>query len=89
MHARRTLAVTGISAVVTIGGGTAYAAAVSSSEVGSSGVIHGCISDREVRGTRVLLVHDTTSNCPRGTTELDWNQRGMAGPAGPKPESTA
>ena len=82
MRIRRTMAVTGISAVVAVGGGTAYAA-VSSSVVDSSGVIHGCVSNSEVRGTRVLLVHDTTSNCPRGTTELDWNQRGAAGPAGP------
>jgi hypothetical protein len=57
--------------------------------VDSSGVIHGCVSDREVRGTRVLLVHDTTSNCPRGTAELDWNQRGAAGPAGPKGDTGA
>jgi hypothetical protein len=82
MRVRRTLTVTGICAVVAVGGGTAYAA-VSSSVVGSSGVIHGCVSNRAVRGTHVLLVHDTTSNCPRGTTELDWNQRGAAGPAGP------
>lgn len=88
MRAPRTLTIIGISAAIAVGGGTAYAA-VSSSMVGSSGVIHGCISSHEIRGTRTLLVHDTTSRCPRGTTELDWNQRGVTGPVGPKGDTGA
>ena len=88
MRVRGILAVTGICVVAAAGGGTAYAA-VSSSIVDSSGVIHGCVSNADVRGTHVLLVHDTTRNCPRGTTELDWNQRGAAGPAGPKGDTGA
>ena len=88
MRVHGILAVTGICVVAAAGGGTAYAA-VSSSIVDSSGVIHGCVSNADVRGTHVLLVHDTTRNCPRGTTELDWNQRGAAGPAGPKGDTGA
>ena len=88
MHIRRALAVAGISAVVTVGGGTAYAA-MSSSVVDANGVIHGCVSNREIRGTHKLLVHDTTTKCPRGTTELNWNQKGAEGPAGPKGDTGA
>jgi hypothetical protein len=88
MRVHGILAVTGICVVAAAGGGTAYAA-VSSSIVDSSGVIHGCVSNADVRGTHVLLVHDTTRNCPRGTTELDWNQRGAAGPVGPKGDTGA
>jgi len=43
-----------------------------------SGVIHGCYSK-----TGVLKVIDTAkvSSCPKGTTSLNWNQTGPAGPA--------
>ena len=88
MHIRKALAVAGISAVATVGGGTAYAA-MSSSVVDANGIIHGCVSNRDIRGTHKLLVHDTTTNCPRGTTELDWNQKGATGPAGPKGDTGA
>ena len=88
MRVHGILAVTGICAAAAAGGGTAYAA-VSSSIVSSGGVIHGCVSNADVSGTHVLLVHDTSRNCPRGTTELDWNQQGPAGPAGRKGDTGA
>ena len=80
---RRTAIAGGVLAtVMAIGAGTAYA--VTSSVVDSAGVIHGCVSNASAAGTRVLVVHDTNSPCPKGTTELDWSQQGPAGPAGPQ-----
>lgn len=73
------LAAAGASAIVVVGGGVAYA--VSSSVVDTSGVIHGCVSNAGMNGAHVLLVHDTSRACPRGTAELDWNQVGPAGPS--------
>jgi hypothetical protein len=52
--------------------------------VDSNGIIHGCVSNAAINGTHALVVQDTGSPCPKGTTELDWRQQGPAGPQGPQ-----
>ena len=73
------LLVTG--AVLAIGGG-AYAA-TSSSPVDSNGVIHSCYTTAAVKGSHAIVLQDTTTACPSGTTALNWNQKGATGPQGP------
>jgi hypothetical protein len=74
-----TLLVTG--AVLAIGGG-AYAATISS-PVDSNGVIHSCYTTAAVKGSHAIVLQDTTTACPNGTTALNWNQTGATGPQGP------
>lgn len=81
---------TSVAALIFLAGNitTAYAVGASS-VVDSGGVIHGCIGNTAIRGTHVLLLHDVGRVCPRGTSELDWSERGpmgsvgSPGPAGP------
>jgi hypothetical protein len=85
---RRRSIIAAIVAVVVLGAGAgAYAA--TSSPVDSSGVIHGCYTNVAVNGSHALVVQDTTSTCPKGTTALNWNQKGATGPAGPKGDTGA
>jgi hypothetical protein len=72
----------GAGLVVIVGATTAYAAEKPSAVV-SNGVIQGCVSTWSIDGAHRLLLHDTNSTCPRGTTDLNWNQRGPSGPKGP------
>jgi xanthine/CO dehydrogenase XdhC/CoxF family maturation factor len=62
MRTRAAPIAAGISTVVAVGGGSAYAA-VSSSAVDSSGVIHGCVSNGQIHGTHILVVHDVGTPC--------------------------
>jgi hypothetical protein len=90
MRMRMALIAAGISGILAVGGGTAYAAV--SSVVDSSGVIHGCVSNGAVHGTHILVVHEVGTPCPSGTTELTWSQQGpagLAGPPGPKGDTGA
>jgi Collagen triple helix repeat (20 copies) len=78
--------------VVVVLGGSAAAYAATSSPVDSSGVIHGCYSNVAVNGSHALVVQDTSSTCPNGTTALNWSQKGATGatgPAGPKGDAGA
>ena len=72
----------GVGLVVIVGATTAYAAEKPSAVV-SNGVIQGCVSTWSIDGAHRLRLHDTNSTCPRGTTDLNWNQRGRSGPKGP------
>jgi Collagen triple helix repeat (20 copies) len=65
--------------VVAMGSG-AYAA--TTGVVDSNGVIHGCYTTAAINGSHVLVVQDTTTQCPKGTTALNWNQTGPAGAQG-------
>jgi Collagen triple helix repeat (20 copies)/Divergent InlB B-repeat domain len=82
MRTRRLVLATGLTMALLAGGGTAWAA-MSWSVTDSSGVIQGCVTNAEINGSHVLVVQDVGTACPRGTTALDWSQRGPAGTAGP------
>ena len=76
MRARTALLGIGGAIVLTIGGGTAYAA-IAGGPVDSSGVIHGCYDS----GGNVKVI-DSGTTCPKGYTALSWSQTGPQGPAG-------
>jgi hypothetical protein len=72
-------------ATLALGAGTGIAAAAMTSHpspVDSSGVIHGCWTDRDIHGSHVFTLQDAGTKCPSGTTAISWNQKGPAGPAG-------
>jgi hypothetical protein len=79
----RRIVMTGAAALVLVAGGTAAGAAVASSPVDSSGVIHGCWTNAAINGTHVFVLQDAGTTCPKGTTAISWNQTGPQGPAGP------
>src|SRR5581483_2069291 len=70
-------------ATLVVGGGGAAVAAVTDGPVDSAGVIHGCWSNAALNGSRVLVLPDASTSCPRGTTGISWNQTGPTSPAGP------
>jgi hypothetical protein len=73
-------------ATLALGAGTGIATAAmmtSASPVDSSGVIHGCWTNRAVNGSHVFVLQNAGTNCPQGTTAISWNQRGPAGAPGP------
>jgi hypothetical protein len=78
---RTVLVGTGAAIALVAGSTTAYAAIAG--PVDSSGVIHGCYTDKAINGTHVFVLQDAGTNCPKGTTAISWNQQGAAGPAGP------
>lgn len=60
--------------------------------VGSSGVIHGCWTNKDINGSHVFVLQNVGTQCPKGTTAISWNERGPAGapgPSGPAGGSTA
>jgi hypothetical protein len=71
------------AAVTLTAGGAAVGAALASSPVDASGVIHGCYSNVDVGGSRAFFLQDANKKCPSGTTAISWNQTGPQGPAGP------
>ena len=86
-RSRVVLAATG--AIALVGGvGTASATALSTaSPVDSSGVVHGCLTTAAVKGSHAIVLQDSGTPCPGGTTAVTWNQvgpTGATGPAGPQ-----
>ena len=77
---RKTLLVAGATTLL-LGGGTIAAYATILSPV-SSGVIYGCYSNAALNGSHVLVLQDTGTSCPKGTTAISWNQTGPSGAAG-------
>jgi hypothetical protein len=74
------------AATLALGAGTGIATAAmmtSPSPADSSGVIHGCWTNRAINGTHVFVLQNVGTNCPEGTTAISWNERGPAGPTGP------
>ena len=74
------------AATLALGAGTGIATAAmmtSPSPVDSSGVIHGCWTNRAISGSHVFVLQDVGTNCPKGTTAISWNERGPAGATGP------
>lgn len=74
------------AATLALGAGTGIATAAmmtSPSPVDSSGVIHGCWTNRAINGSHVFVLQNVGTNCPEGTTAISWNERGPAGPTGP------
>jgi Collagen triple helix repeat (20 copies) len=76
------IAISAASGFVLLAGGAAAGAAVAG-PIDSSAVIHGCYSPADKNGSHQVILQDTGTNCPRGTTAFSWNQTGPAGPAGP------
>jgi hypothetical protein len=84
MDVKRKVIIAGAATLVlTAGASVATAAVMSSGPVDSSGVIHGCWSDKAINGSHVLVLQDAGTSCPNGTTAISWNQSGPQGPAGP------
>ena len=81
MKRKPALAGAAAGVVLVLGGGAAYAA---TSAVNSNGIIYSCVSKAQPNGTHLLVVHDVGRSCPKGTTELNWNQRGLQGLKGPQ-----
>jgi len=71
---------TGATVALVAGSTTAYAAIAG--PVDGSGVIHGCYTNKALNGSHALVLQDTGTTCPGGTTAISWNQQGAAGPAG-------
>src|SRR5260370_33826041 len=80
---RRSLVVGGITGLVLFGGGGA-AYAVCAGPVDSGGVIYGCYTNAQIHGSHALVLQDTGTSCPSGTTAIQWNQTGSQGPEGPQ-----
>jgi hypothetical protein len=83
MRIRKRYAIPAVIAVLLAGGGTAAYATVIASPVSSSGVIDGCYTSAEIKGSHVFVLQDQGTACPKGTTPISWNQTGPSGPAGP------
>ena len=94
MHmTKRAALVAGAASVLALaGGGTAFAAGgstalndalavVTGSPITSAGVISACYGP-DADGSHVVLLQDSGTTCPKGTTPISWNQTGPAGPAG-------
>lgn len=62
---------------------TAAGAAVAG-PIDGNGVIHGCYTNKALNGSHVVVLQDSSTNCPNGTTDVQWNQQGPAGPVGPQ-----
>src|SRR5580693_7447747 len=82
MRGRTALLGIGGAIVLTIGGGTAYAA-FAGGPVSSSGVISGCYTTQTLNGSHVFVLQDAGTKCPKGTTPISWSHTGPAGPEGP------
>lgn len=85
---RKTLVIAGaVTLLLGVGSIAAYATVLN--PVSSSGVIYGCYTNAAVNGSHALVLQDTGTSCPKGTTAISWNQTGpagapgSAGPAGP------
>lgn len=70
------LAAGGLAVALVVGGGTAFA-----SIPDSQGIIHGCYDSG---GNLKVIDTAVTASCPRGYSELDWDQTGPAGAQGPQ-----
>ncbi len=80
----RKVVITGAAVLIlAAGSGAAAAAVMSDGPVDSSGVIHGCWSNRAINGSHVFVMQDAGTSCPNGTTAISWNVQGPSGPAGP------
>jgi hypothetical protein len=88
------IAISAASGLVLLAGGAAAGAAVAG-PIDSSGVVHGCYYPADKNGTHQVVLQDTGTTCPRGTTAITWNQTGpqgpigLAGSAGPKGDTGA
>jgi Collagen triple helix repeat (20 copies) len=78
----RTTVIAGVVTLFLAGGTAMAAAAVAGSPVDSSQVIHGCWTNTEIGGSHALVLQDTGTSCPKGTTAISWNQAGPSGAAG-------
>src|SRR5215472_18234337 len=78
----RTIMIATGATIALIGTGTAYAAVAG--PIDSSGVIHGCYYPATTGGSHKVVLQDTGTTCPSGTTAIKWNQKGPAGPPGPQ-----
>ena len=81
MNIRR-ITITGATALALVAGGTAAGAAIATGPVDSSGVIHGCYTNKAINGSHIIVLQDAGTTCPNGTTAIQWNQTGPTGPAG-------
>ena len=79
---RKTLLIAGATTLLVGGGGGIAAYATVLNPVSSSGVIYGCYTNAEVNGSHALVLQDTGTSCPKGTTAISWSQTGPSGASG-------
>lgn len=80
----RTVIIAGTVTLVLTAGTAAATAAVmeANSPVSSSGVIDGCYTTGAINGSHVFVLQDQGTQCPRGTTPIQWNASGPSGAPG-------
>ena len=84
MNVKRKVVIAGVTALVlTAGASAATAAVLSSGPVDSTGVIHGCWTNKALNGSLAFALQDAGASCPKGTTAISWNMQGPEIPAGP------
>jgi hypothetical protein len=77
------IVITGAAALALVAGGTAAGAAIAG-PVGSDGTIHGCYYGADKSGSSQLVLQNTGTSCPKGSTAITWNQTGPQGATGPQ-----
>jgi hypothetical protein len=70
------------SATLALTGAGAAGAAIAASPVSPGGTIDGCYTNAAVNGTHAVVLENQGITCPSGTTAVNWNEQGPAGPAG-------
>ena len=91
MNVKQKVLIAGVTALVlTAGASAATAAVLSSGPVDSTGVIHGCWTNKALNGSHAFVLQDAGASCPKDTTAISWNMQrtgrtrhGPSGPAGP------
>ena len=74
----------GVTAMTFAAGGGATGAAIASGGVAVSGVIHGCyITKATAGGSHAVVLQNSGTRCPTGSSAIRWNEQGPAGPRGP------
>lgn len=81
LHLTRPVIAAGAITLLVAGGGIAAYATVLN-PVSSSGVIFGCYTTTAHNGSHRLVLQDTGTSCPSGTTAISWNASGPPGPTG-------
>src|SRR3954467_6107748 len=79
---RRSRIVMGTAAGLLLVGGGAAIGVAAAAPTDSSGVIHGCWTDKAVNGSHTFALQDAGTSCPKGSTAITWNQTGPAGATG-------
>jgi hypothetical protein len=74
----------GATAMTFAVGGGATGAVIANGDVVTSGVIHACyITKATPSGAHAVVLQNSSTRCPSGSSAIRWNEQGPAGPRGP------